>query len=68
MPFATLPVRFFVYDLELDNLDDPDPITEVSEHEFLKNEGVIHYERHTRSQNGVSQICLTKYPEGMLSC
>jgi hypothetical protein len=65
MPFSTLPVRFFVYDLELDNLDDPDPIKEVSEHEFLKNDGVIHYERHTKSQNGVSQICLTKYPEGM---
>jgi len=65
MPFATLPVRFFVYDLELDDLDDPDPIKEVSEHEFLKNDGVIHYERHTKSQNGVSQICLTKYPEGM---
>lgn len=65
MSFATLPVRFFVYDLELDNLDDPDPITEVSEHEFLKNDGVIHYERHTKSQNGVSQICLTKYPEGV---
>ena len=65
MPFATLPIRFFVYDLELDNLDDPDPIKEVSEHEFLKNDGVIHYERHTKRENGVSQIYLTKYPEEM---
>lgn len=58
-------VRYFVYDLELDNLDDPDPITEVNEHEFITYDGVIHYERHTVSQNGVAQICLTKYPEGM---
>ena len=64
MPFATLPVRFFVVDYDSEEVD----IVEVSEHEFLKNDGVIHYERHTKSQNGVSQICLTKYPEGMWTC
>lgn len=61
MPFATLPVRFFVVDYDSEEVD----IVEVSEHEFLKAEGTISYERHTKSQNGVSQICLTKYPEGM---
>lgn len=65
MPFATLPVRFFVYDVDLDQQDDSDPIREVTEHEFIKDSGVIHYERHTKRENGVSQICLTKYPEGM---
>jgi hypothetical protein len=57
-------VRYFVYDADLDLIDDPDPIMEVSEREFIVYDGVIHYERHTMSQNGVSQICLTKYPEG----
>jgi len=56
MPFATLPVRFFVVDYDSEEVD----IVEVSEHEFLKAEGTITYERHTKSQNGVSQICLTK--------
>lgn len=60
MPFATIPVRFFVYSQELDDLDDDDPIVEVSEHEFLKADGSITYERHTKRENGVSQICLTK--------
>lgn len=58
--FATIPVRFFVYSQELDDQDDDDPIIEVNEHEFLKAEGNITYERHTKSENGVSQICLTK--------
>lgn len=61
--FATLPVRFFVYSQELDDQDDDDPIVEVNEHEFLKADGNITYERHTKAENGVSQICLTKYPE-----
>ena len=56
MPFATLPVRFFVVDYEGEEAD----IVEVSEHEFLKAEGSITYERHTKRENGVSQICLTK--------
>ncbi|NBR25882.1 MAG: hypothetical protein EBU08_19300 [Micrococcales bacterium] len=45
---------------ELDDQDDDDPIIEVNEHEFLKAEGNITYERHTKAENGVSQICLTK--------
>jgi len=59
MPFATLPVRFFVVDYDSEEVD----IVEVSEHEFLKAEGTISYERHTKRENGVSQICLTKLPE-----
>jgi len=62
--FATIPVRFFVYSQELDDQDDDDPIIEVNEHEFLESEGNITYERHTVRENGCSQICLTKYPEG----
>lgn len=56
MPFATIPVRFFVVDYESEEVD----IVEVSEHEFLKAEGLITYERHTKRENGASQICLTK--------
>ena len=56
MPFATIPVRFFVVDYDSEEVD----IVEVSEHEFLKAEGEITYERHTKRENGVSQICLTK--------
>ena len=65
MEFSTLPIRFFVYDVDLDQQDDSDPIREVTAREFIKESGVIHYERHTKRENGVSQICLTKYPEGM---
>jgi hypothetical protein len=61
--FATIPVRFFVYSQELDDQGDDDPIIEVNEHEFLKAEGQITYERHTKAENGVSQICLTKMPD-----
>lgn len=56
MAFSTLPVRFFVVDYEAEEAD----IVEVSEHEFLKAEGSITYERHTKRENGASQICLTK--------
>lgn len=56
MAFSTLPVRFFVVDYDAGEAD----IVEVSEHEFLKAEGSITYERHTKRENGVSQICLTK--------
>lgn len=56
MPFATIPVRFFVVDYDSEEVD----IVEVSEHEFLRSEGSITYERHTKRENGVSQICLTK--------
>lgn len=57
MPFATIPVRFFVNQY---NEDGEDTLEEVSEHEFLKTKGSITYERHTKRENGVSQICLTK--------
>lgn len=57
MAFSTIPVRFFVVDY--DGQEDVD-IVEVSEHEFLKASGEITYERHTKRENGVSQICLTK--------
>lgn len=56
MAFSTLPIRFFVVDYDADEVD----IVEVSEHEFLKAEGEITYERHTKREKGVSQICLTK--------
>lgn len=56
MSFSTLPIRFFVVDYDSEEVD----LKEVSEHEFLKAEGSITYERHTKRENGVSQICLTK--------
>jgi hypothetical protein len=56
MAFSTIPVRFFVFDPEVDELE----VKEVSEHEWLKAEGLISYERHTIRENGASQICLTK--------
>lgn len=59
--FATIPVRFFVVDY--DSADDVD-LKEVNEHEFIKAEGSITYERHTKAENGCSQICLTKGLEG----
>lgn len=59
--FATIPVRFFVVGYDLGDYDtDQVDIVEVNEHEFLKAEGKITYERHTKRENGVSQICLTK--------
>lgn len=54
--FATIPVRFFVVDYSGDEVD----LLEVNEHEFLEAEGKITYERHTKRENGASQICLTK--------
>lgn len=56
--FATIPVRFFV--VEYDNDTWEVDIVEVNEHEFLQAEGKITYERHTKRENGVSQLCLTK--------
>lgn len=56
MAFSTIPVRFFVVDFDSDEAD----IVEVSEHDWLKAEGPITYERHTIRENGASQICLTK--------
>lgn len=49
-------VRYFIFDCDL---DDPD-YRECTEREFIEAEGYIHYERHTVSENGVSQICLSK--------
>ncbi len=59
-------IRFFIYSEELDAADDNDPIEEVSERQFIAYQGVIQYERHTMRENGVSQVCLTKYPEWMM--
>lgn len=56
MAFSTIPVRFFVVDYEGEEVD----IVEVNEHEWLKAEGPITYERHTVRENGAAQICLTK--------
>ena len=48
-------VRFFIYDYSTEDI-----IKEVSETEFLNDDGIIEYERDTIFDNGVSQICLTK--------
>ena len=58
MAFSTIPVRFFVIDYD-ENKTWGNTV-EVSEHEFIKAKGEITYERHTKRENGVSQICLTK--------
>lgn len=52
-------VRYFIVNPDsFDNgcFDD----IEVSEREFIAADGEITYERHTMSENGVSQICLSK--------
>lgn len=54
--FENIPVRFFIYDMEADEVD----IIEVREAEFLEAVGHIEYKRHTVFENGVNQICLTK--------
>lgn len=56
MAFSTIPVRFFVVDFDSEEAE----IVEVSEHEWLKAEGPITYERYTIRENGAAQICLTK--------
>ena len=48
-------VRFFIYDYSTEDI-----IKEVSEKEFLNDDGIIEYERDTVFDNGVRQICLTK--------
>jgi len=53
-----LHVRFFIFD------HDQDDIVEVDEADFLICEYPMDYKRHTVRENGVSQICLTKMPEG----
>ncbi|CAB5194762.1 hypothetical protein UFOVP176_32 [uncultured Caudovirales phage] len=61
-------VRYFTFNQDLYDEGDSDPITEVSESEFIMSDGVITYDRHTMFDNGVNQICLTKYPEWMMPC
>ena len=58
-------VRYFIVDYDSEDDAMQWDIVEVSEREFLATEGEITYERHTMSENGVSQICLTK---GLTQC
>lgn len=53
-------VRYFImgYDDEIDGEFD---MIEVDEAEFLAEDGEITYTRHTIAENGVSQICLSKF-------
>lgn len=61
-----VPVRFFIYDEEALNEYDActGDIVECDEDTFLASPWPISYERNTVFANGVSQICLTKMPEG----
>ena len=52
-------VRYFVVDYDSEDNGCLDML-EVSEREFIAADGDISYERHTMSENGVSQICLLK--------
>ena len=60
-------VRFFTYCINENELNEID-ICEITENQFLEltvgyeNDNLIHYERHTMRENGVSQICLTVEP------
>ena len=59
-------IRYFTWDEE--NMEeDGDGQVECTESEFLSYDGEILYERHTVRENGTNQICLTKYPKGLLS-
>jgi hypothetical protein len=53
-------VRYFIVDYDSEDDAMQWDIVEVPEREFLAADGEITYERHTISENGVSQICLTK--------
>lgn len=55
-------VRFFIYDDDAET--EENSIIEVDEFTFLDASGSIEYERNTVFDNGVSQICLTKYNHG----
>ena len=59
-------IRYFIFSEDLYDLEDDDPIMEVSESEFIAYDWQITYERHTMRENGVNQICLTKYPDWMM--
>lgn len=52
-------VRYFIMDY--DTADGEFDLIEVDERKFLETEGEISYERHTVAENGVSQICLSKF-------
>ena len=51
-----IPERYFIYDLESEELD----LKEVSQAIFNETEGEIETERHTVFSNGVDQICYIK--------
>lgn len=53
-------VRYFIVDYDAEDDTMQWDLVEVSEREFMAADGEITYERHTISENGVSQICLTK--------
>ena len=53
-------VRYFIVDHDSEDDVMEWDLVEVTEREFIAAEGGITYERHTMSQNGCSQICLTK--------
>lgn len=53
-------VRYFIVDYDAEDDAMQWDLVEVSEREFIDADGEITYERHTISENGVSQICLTK--------
>lgn len=61
-----VPVRFFIWKENEDALEgeDHNDVFECNESEFINSPYPIDYERHTVFQNGVSQICLTKMPQG----
>ena len=52
-------VRYFI--MGYDTADGEFDLIEVDEYQFLAADGEISYERHTVAENGVSQICLSKF-------
>ena len=62
--FDNIPIRFFIYDDACGDFGDDygAEIRECSEAEFMDCSYPVSYERHTVHANGVSQICLTKFP------
>ncbi len=52
-------IRYFIIDWDSGPVD----LIEVTELEFMEAPGRIEYERHTMFDNGVNQICLTKWEE-----
>lgn len=58
--FVNTPVRFFIYDEDIEDSSTGAGLRECDESEFLQAPGIIEYERHSVYANGVKQICLTK--------